>query len=78
MPSSVTYRSPSLIVRWEIHRRIRPRILRWIGIPCCLGIGPTKTLAKLGNNTAKNAERKAGSYPPEPAQVCRLRMMPPD
>ena len=39
------------------HQRIaaeaRARILQWTGIPCCVGIGPTKTLAKLGNKAAK-------------------------
>lgn len=32
---------------------LRARILRWIGIPTCVGIGPTKTLAKLANKVAK-------------------------
>jgi DNA polymerase V len=32
---------------------IRDRVLRWTGIPCCVGIGPTKTLAKLANKLAK-------------------------
>jgi len=40
------------------HERVaaeaRARILKWTGIPCCVGIGPTKTLAKLGNKAAKN------------------------
>lgn len=31
----------------------RQRILQWVGIPCCVGIGPTKTLAKLANKLAK-------------------------
>lgn len=31
----------------------RARILKWTGIPCCVGIGSTKTLAKLGNKRAK-------------------------
>jgi DNA polymerase V len=31
----------------------RARILQWTGIPCCVGIGPTKTLAKAGNKLAK-------------------------
>jgi len=57
-------------------RRVRARILKWIGIPCCVGIGPTKTLAKLANHIAKNAERKPGSYPAHLAQVCHLGAMP--
>ncbi|TAA41695.1 Y-family DNA polymerase [Pseudoxanthomonas winnipegensis] len=31
----------------------RARILKWTGIPTCVGIGPTKTLAKAGNKLAK-------------------------
>ena len=53
-------------------KRIRQRILKWTGIPCGIGIGPTKTLAKLANHIAKTAERKPGSYPAELAQVCDL------
>ena len=53
-------------------RIIRRRIHQWIGIPTCIGIGPTKTLAKLANAIAKSAERKPGSYPPEFAQICHL------
>lgn len=32
---------------------IRCRVGRWIGIPVCVGIGATKTLAKLANHCAK-------------------------
>lgn len=46
------------------------RIDRWIGIPTCIGLAPTKTLAKLCNHVAKDAERKPGSYPKELARVC--------
>ncbi len=51
-------------------RKIRARINQWIGIPTCIGIAPTKTLAKLANHIAKSAERKPGSYPAHHAQVC--------
>lgn len=34
-------------------REIRQRVRRWIGIPVCVGIGPSKTLAKLANHCAK-------------------------
>lgn len=53
-------------------RIIRRRIHQWIGIPTCIGIGPTKTLAKLANAIAKSAERKPGSYPAHHAQICHL------
>ena len=56
----------------ERSRKVRARILQWVGIPCGIGIGPTKTLAKLANYIAKTAERKHGSYPPYLAQVCNL------
>lgn len=45
----------------EHSRKVRQRILQWTGIPCCVGIGPTKTLAKLANHIAKSADRKPGS-----------------
>ena len=53
-------------------RAVRSRILAWTGIPCGIGIAPTKTLAKLANHIAKTAERKPGSYPAHFAQVCDL------
>lgn len=49
---------------------LRERIRQYIGIPCCVGIAPTKTLAKLCNHAAKDAERKPGSYPKELSCVC--------
>lgn len=56
----------------ERSHKIRERILQWVGIPCGIGIGATKTLAKLANQIAKTAERKPGSYPAHLAQVCNL------
>jgi len=61
----------------ERGRKVRTRILDWIGIPCCVGIGATKTLAKLANHIAKTAERKPGSYPGHLAQVCNLASLTP-
>jgi len=57
--------------------KIRTRILQWVGIPCGIGIGVTKTLAKLANHVAKTAERKPGSYPEALAQVCNLGSLTP-
>lgn len=59
----------------ERGRQVRARILKWVGIPCGIGIGPTKTLAKLGNYIAKTSERKPGSYPTHLAQVCNLAVL---
>lgn len=56
----------------ERSHKVRSRILQWVGIPCGIGIGETKTLAKLANHIAKTAERKPGIYPDKLAQVCNL------
>ncbi len=37
----------------ELAERIRATVRQWTGIPVSVGIAPTKTLAKLANNTAK-------------------------
>ena len=60
----------------ERSHKIRARILQWVGIPCGIGIGSTKTLAKLANHIAKTAERKPGSYPEKLSQVCNLSALP--
>ncbi|MDH4482318.1 MAG: Y-family DNA polymerase [Rhodoferax sp.] len=61
----------------ERSHKIRSRILQWVGIPCGIGIGHTKTLAKLANHIAKTAERKPGVYPDHLAQVCNLSALSP-
>src|SRR5690606_2671202 len=44
----------------QIGTEIRARVLKWVGIPTCVGIGPTKTLAKLANHLAKKVPRLQG------------------
>lgn len=39
--------------RVELARDLRATVRAWTGIPTCVGIGPTKTLAKLANHIAK-------------------------
>jgi DNA polymerase V len=34
-------------------KRLRQKILQWTGLPTSIGLGPTKTLAKVANNVAK-------------------------
>ena len=66
-------------VRGDLTKRshaVRDRINQWTGIPCGVGIGATKTLAKLANHIAKTAERKPGSYPESLATVCNLINLP--
>ncbi|OAL80494.1 MULTISPECIES: Y-family DNA polymerase [unclassified Acinetobacter] len=48
---------------------MRQRILQWIGLPVCVGIGRSKTEAKLANHMAKKAKRFNG--------VCDLVSMDP-
>src|SRR3972149_3969523 len=37
----------------EYAKEIKARVMKWTGIPISIGIGPTKTLAKLANKLAK-------------------------
>nr|WP_269744713.1 hypothetical protein [Granulicella tundricola] len=46
-------------------RELRERVRRWVGIPTCVGIAPTKTLAKVANFIAKKRPQYRG--------VCDLR-----
>ena len=43
-------------------RTILRTVLRWTGIPVSIGIGPTKTLAKVANHLAKNAPAAGGIW----------------
>lgn len=51
-------------------QQMRQQILKWTGLPVCVGIGATKTLAKLANHCAKKRHAFDG--------VCNLNTMPPD
>jgi len=46
----------------DVGYAIRERVGRWTGIPVCVGIGPTKTLAKLANLVAKKHPRSKGVF----------------
>lgn len=43
-------------------RKIRAKIYRWTGIPVGVGIGPTKTLAKIANHIAKKNPEHDGVF----------------
>jgi len=43
-------------------REIRKTVRRHLGIPVCVGIGPTKTLSKLANHVAKKHPRSEGVF----------------
>jgi DNA polymerase V len=42
--------------------QMRQRVIQWTGIPVCVGIGATKTLAKLANHIAKKHPRSKGVF----------------
>lgn len=46
----------------EHGRRIIRTVRRWTGIPTCIGIAPTKTLAKLANRIAKQEHIPGGCF----------------
>ncbi|MFN4327598.1 MAG: Y-family DNA polymerase [Limnobacter sp.] len=52
----------------EMGQQIRQRMRQWLGLPVCVGIGPTKTLAKLANHMAKKMPQFDG--------VCDLHAIP--
>lgn len=47
-----------LTTNWA--RRLRATVRAWTGIPVCVGIAPTKTLAKVANKLAKREPRLRG------------------
>ncbi|NIC40628.1 Y-family DNA polymerase, partial [Aquabacterium sp. A08] len=53
-------------------RATQARIQQWLGLPSCIGLGPTKTLAKLANHIAKSAGRAGSPYPAQLGPVCNL------
>ncbi len=61
-----------------IGRALRAQVLQWTGLPTSVGIGPTKTLAKLANHVAKMADRKPGLYDAGLAQVCHFGDVSPE
>ena len=44
----------------RLAREQRERVHRWVGIPTCVGIAPTKTLAKVANFIAKKRPQYRG------------------
>lgn len=45
-----------------VGKALRQRVEQWVGIPISVGVGPTRTLAKLANRLAKSDERCAGVF----------------
>jgi DNA polymerase V len=53
--------SPSHSTLTSYARQIRSTVRKWTGIPVSVGVGPTKTLAKVANKTAKKAPALKGA-----------------
>ncbi len=56
-------------------RALRERVHRWVGIPTCVGIAPTKTLAKVANFIAKKRPQYRGVCDMRSSQV-RAELLP--
>ena len=53
----------------EYGKRLRAKILRWIGLPCGIGFAPTKTLAKIADHIAKKRPEGVFVLPDDAAQI---------
>ena len=50
-------------------KRIRAKVLRWVGIPCGVGFAPTKTLAKIANHIGKKRPEGVFLLPDDPTEI---------
>ena len=50
-------------------RRLRSKILRWIGIPCGVGFAETRTLAKIANHIGKKRPDGVFLMPDDPTDI---------
>ena len=50
-------------------RRVRAKILCWVGIPCGVGFAPTKTLAKIANHIGKKRPDGVFLMPDDPTEI---------
>ena len=53
----------------EYGKRLRSKILRWVGIPCGVGFAPTKTLAKIANHIGKKQPGGVFLLPDDPTGI---------
>ena len=53
----------------EYGKRLRAKILRWVGIPCGVGFAPTKTLAKIANHIGKKRPDGVFMLPDDPTEI---------
>ncbi|MBR3087137.1 MAG: Y-family DNA polymerase [Kiritimatiellae bacterium] len=50
-------------------RRLRAKLLRWVGIPCGIGFARTKTLAKIANHIGKKRPDGVFTMPDDPTDI---------
>lgn len=50
-------------------RRVRAKVLRWVGIPCGVGFARTKTLAKIANHIGKKRPGGVFVMPDDPTPI---------
>ena len=53
----------------EYGKRLRAKILRWIGLPCGIGFAPTKTLAKIADHIGKKRPEGVFVLPDDPTEI---------
>ena len=63
-------------LRVELARDLRATVRAWTGIPTCVGIGPTKTLAKLANHVAKTVPGARRRVRPDRSRGLRTLAVP--
>jgi len=54
---------------FDYGKRLRAKILRWIGLPCGIGFAPTKTLAKIADHIAKKRPEGVFVLPDDPTDI---------
>jgi len=62
-PEGNVYSIDEIFLRWgslqnpvDVGQRMRAHVLQWCGVPCRVGFGRTKTLAKIANRRAKRGD----------------------
>lgn len=53
----------------EYGRKLRDKILRWLGLPCGIGFANTKTLAKIADHIAKKRPDGVFILPDDPTEI---------
>lgn len=60
---------PNNIDLEEYGKKVREKVLRWVGIPCGVGFAETKTLAKIANHIGKKLPSGVFVMPEDPTEI---------